>query len=234
MRLATYNIHKARGLDGRVRWSRIAAVLLELHADAVALQEVLASHLEQLQRRLGGHWAFAPARDHAGEPYGNATWSRWPIQCQAVVPLTIPGHEPRIALRADIDAGGRRLHMFNLHLGMHRNERRQQAALLLHPNCLHASDCAGVRVVLGDLNEATRGPVTQQLCHAFSTPRPRPVYPPLCPLLPLDQIHCDPSLRPIRLQLHRSRLALLASDHAPLLADLGGAGAPPTTPTRSA
>src|SRR5262249_61252153 len=41
LRVATYNIHRSRGLDGRTRPERIAAVLEGIAADAVALQEVV-------------------------------------------------------------------------------------------------------------------------------------------------------------------------------------------------
>ena len=41
LRIATYNIHKCRGLDGRVRPQRIVEVLRELDADLIALQEVV-------------------------------------------------------------------------------------------------------------------------------------------------------------------------------------------------
>ena len=41
LRLATYNIHKCEGMDGRVRPDRIANVLEEINADVIALQEVL-------------------------------------------------------------------------------------------------------------------------------------------------------------------------------------------------
>jgi endonuclease/exonuclease/phosphatase family metal-dependent hydrolase len=40
-RIATYNIHKGRGLDGRVSIERIARVLGEIDADLIALQEVV-------------------------------------------------------------------------------------------------------------------------------------------------------------------------------------------------
>lgn len=39
--IATYNIHKCRGMDGRTRPFRIASVLKGLSADVVALQEVI-------------------------------------------------------------------------------------------------------------------------------------------------------------------------------------------------
>ena len=41
LRIATYNIHRCRGLDGRTRPERIAAVLESIDADIVALQEVV-------------------------------------------------------------------------------------------------------------------------------------------------------------------------------------------------
>ena len=41
IRVATYNIHRGRGLDGRTRLERIAAVLATIDADVVALQEVV-------------------------------------------------------------------------------------------------------------------------------------------------------------------------------------------------
>ena len=40
-RVATYNIHKCKGLDQRVKPDRIVEVLREIDADIVALQEVL-------------------------------------------------------------------------------------------------------------------------------------------------------------------------------------------------
>jgi endonuclease/exonuclease/phosphatase family metal-dependent hydrolase len=41
LRVATYNIHKCRGLDRRVRPERILDVLKHINADIIALQEVL-------------------------------------------------------------------------------------------------------------------------------------------------------------------------------------------------
>ncbi len=40
-RIATYNVHRCRGLDRRVLPKRIAEVLRPLQADVIALQEVL-------------------------------------------------------------------------------------------------------------------------------------------------------------------------------------------------
>ncbi|HET8675340.1 MAG TPA: endonuclease/exonuclease/phosphatase family protein, partial [Blastocatellia bacterium] len=40
IKLVTYNIHRCRGMDRRVRPDRIVEVLREVDADVVALQEV--------------------------------------------------------------------------------------------------------------------------------------------------------------------------------------------------
>jgi hypothetical protein len=77
VRIATYNIHRARGLDGRTRLERIAAVLATIDADVVALQEVVgASPLKpgqaaELGAALGMGWVMAPTC----EPRCSATWS---------------------------------------------------------------------------------------------------------------------------------------------------------------
>src|SRR2546421_6619216 len=41
LRVATYNVHRCRGMDRRVRPQRIVEVLGEINADIIALQEVL-------------------------------------------------------------------------------------------------------------------------------------------------------------------------------------------------
>ncbi|MEZ5416899.1 MAG: hypothetical protein R2708_06100 [Vicinamibacterales bacterium] len=41
VRIATYNIHRCRGMDARTSAQRIASVIAGLDADVVALQEVV-------------------------------------------------------------------------------------------------------------------------------------------------------------------------------------------------
>jgi endonuclease/exonuclease/phosphatase family metal-dependent hydrolase len=59
VRVATYNIHRCRGLDGRTNPARIADVIRAIDADIVALQEVIgagpssAGHAEELGALLG-------------------------------------------------------------------------------------------------------------------------------------------------------------------------------------
>ena len=232
-RIATYNIHKCRGVDGRVQPERIARVLEEVRADIVSLQEVVshegasvADHqADYLAGRLGLFGAMGETRKHRGGAYGNLTLSRWDFKLIRPIDITIAGRERRVALRTDIRLGGHILHVFNVHLGTAVRERRQQAIRLLEADLLRAIDISGPRIVLGDFNEWVRGLVTKTLVAEFHLtdlrahlPRARS-YPALAPFLHLDHIYFDHHLRIERAFFHRSRRSLFASDHLPLVAD---------------
>src|SRR3954470_8488506 len=85
LRIATYNIHKCRGMDARVRPERVAAVLAELGVDVVALQEVVRGKKEKDQLALiakamgAKYYRFGVTRKHRGADYGNAVISKFPI-----------------------------------------------------------------------------------------------------------------------------------------------------------
>jgi endonuclease/exonuclease/phosphatase family metal-dependent hydrolase len=225
-RIATYNIHKCRGMDGRTRADRIASVLEEVRADIVAIQEVLEDQAALLAERLGYFHSFAEVRRHRGSAYGNATLSRWDFKSTRPVDVTIAGREQRAALRTDIRLGHHILHVFNVHLGTAVRERKQQAARLLDTDLLRAIDISGARIVLGDFNEWVHGLVTRTLTAEFHLTDLRAhlrrvrSYPALLPLLHLDHIYFDDHLRVEQALFHRTRRALMASDHLPLVADL--------------
>ena len=68
VRVATYNVHRCRGLDGRTRPERIAEVLQEIDADVIALQEVVGvgpgddGQAQQIGAALGMGWVMASTR----------------------------------------------------------------------------------------------------------------------------------------------------------------------------
>lgn len=233
-RIVTYNIHKCRGVDGRVHPERVARVLEELEADIVTLQEVvshegaaIADHqADYLAGRLGLFGAMGETRKHRGGAYGNVTLSRWDFKLIRPIDITVAGREQRAALRTDIHLGSHILHVFNVHLGTAVRERRQQAVRLLDRDLLRALDISGPRIVLGDFNEWVHGLVTRTLIAEFHLTDLRAhltrirSYPALLPLMNLDHIYCDHHLRIERAFFHRSRRALIASDHLPLVADL--------------
>ena len=84
LRVATYNIHKGRGLDQRVQIERIAEVLREIDADIIALQEVLSiegKKTKDHQARfiaceMGFHYRIGENRRLQGGAYGNVTYRR--------------------------------------------------------------------------------------------------------------------------------------------------------------
>ena len=82
LRIVTYNIHRCRGMDRRVRPERIAALLATIDPDIVALQEVIGPGLrgpgqaEALGAALGMGWVMAPTRELRRHQFGNVILSR--------------------------------------------------------------------------------------------------------------------------------------------------------------
>ena len=233
-RIVTYNIHKCRGLDRRVSPGRIAEVLQEVDADIIALQEVLClpgkeSHDDQahfIARELGVDYRLGENRKLGEAAYGNVVLSRWPINNTINHDISIQGREQRGCLRVDIDLHQKhRLHVYNVHLGTSFFERRKQARKLFDDAILHSGDHRGPRVMLGDFNEWVRGLASQLLAEHFQSADIRVrmqrarTYPGVLPFLHLDHIYYDQDLELQRAHLHRSRKALVASDHLPIVAD---------------
>jgi endonuclease/exonuclease/phosphatase family metal-dependent hydrolase len=234
VRVATYNIHKCRGLDRRTRPERIVDVLREIDADVIALQEVLS--LDGVERQhdqarfiaeeMGLSYFLGENRKHRGAAYGNVVLSRFPILQTFNYDLSVRGREERGCLRADLEVkGAGLLHVFNVHLGTAYLERRYQARKLIDEAILSNKELAGMRIMLGDFNEWTRGLTTKLLAaHLKSADlrnhlRRTKTYPGVLPVMHLDHIYYEDRMDMEGLILHRSRTALVASDHLPLVAD---------------
>ena len=158
VRVATYNIHRGRGLDGRTRLERIAGVLAAIDADIVALQEVIgASPLKpgqaaELGAALGMGWVMAPTRHLRTALFGNVVLTRFPVRHHAQHDLTWKTCEPRGVQRVDIAVSDHHtLHFYNVHLGTSLLERRYQAQKLA--SIVHDRRVSGPKVILGDFNE---------------------------------------------------------------------------------
>jgi endonuclease/exonuclease/phosphatase family metal-dependent hydrolase len=232
-RVTTYNIHKCRGLDRRVRPKRIAAVLKEIDADVVALQEVVGmdeatrelNQVRAIAEELALDFRIGENRRIHGAAYGNALLSRLPIMNAHNHDLTCRRYEPRGCLEVVLGVDSQTsLQVFNLHLGTGFFERRYQAHRLLE---VIAGDInpSAPRVILGDFNEWTRGLTTRLLSLHLNSAEPEQrlgrarTYPGVFPILHLDHVYYNSFLKLERIYVHRSRLALAASDHLPVVAE---------------
>lgn len=223
LRLVTYNIHRGRGLDGRERLDRIADVLREVKADVIALQEVLQGQAFALAEAVGAAVVFGATRRLPQGLYGNVCLSRLPFVAHERYNLTCLPFEPRGCLRADVDVGhGSPLHVLNVHLGLGYRERIRQVRML--STIFGRVGLPGPRVLLGDFNEWFNGHASRLLRAEFGHARLRrrrlATHPSPLPVFPLDRIYHDATIRVVRVGVHRSRLARVASDHLPTFADV--------------
>jgi len=230
VRIVTYNIHRGRGLDGRTRIERIAAVLASIDADIIALQEVIGAsplrpgHAAELGAALGMGWVMAPTRHLRTALFGNVVLSRFPVRHHQQHDLTWKTCEPRNAQRVDVDLDEFTLHLYNVHMGTSLMERRYQAARLA--TLVHDRRVPSPTIILGDFNEWARGLATDILGQRLQSVdlsqhlSRRRTYPGFFPILHLDHIYFKGQVEVLKVSLPKDRMAKMASDHLPLVADL--------------
>lgn len=222
--LATYNIHACIGGDGRFDPARIAAVLRELDADIIALQEVEHHAVDELDlleylAYQSGHDALAgPTLLRETRHYGNALLTRLPLSSFKHIDLSVPGAEPRGAIEAVFDIDGNTLQIIATHLGLTPAERRWQVKRLLE---IKSQQEAEISCLLGDVNEWLLWGRPLRWLHRHFNPQPHLATFPACwPVFALDRIWVSPQRCQTRLAVHKSTLARQASDHLPLTAQL--------------
>ncbi len=224
MRIATYNIHRSIGSDGLEKPERIAAVLHELDADIVALQEVgytsgkpgnMLDYLgESTQTRVIEGITLQDERGH----YGNAVLSRLPISDFQLHDISLNGREPRGAIELNLQFNDIAVQIIATHLGLRPGERRYQVERLIP---LLDASTADFRILLGDLNEwFLWGRPLRRLHRVFGHTRTPSTFPARWPRFALDRLWVRPQSAIGSLRAHNSAVARLASDHLPLLAEL--------------
>jgi endonuclease/exonuclease/phosphatase family metal-dependent hydrolase len=233
IRVATYNVHRWTGLNGRSRPdpARAAFVISELDADLVALQEVLRPQrgtdpLVSLADALGLHVAFATTRAHRDGHIGNAILSRWPIAGVTMLDLSYSRLEKRVAVAVQLAHGAQQLDVVATHLALaDRTRHRQVRSLLDHPRLRETPT-----LLMGDMNawrncRATRA-LERELVEgdAFEWPAS---FPSASPVLALDRIYAR-GVRIVSIDAHASRAARRASDHLPVVARVRLPGQGPT------
>jgi endonuclease/exonuclease/phosphatase family metal-dependent hydrolase len=239
LRVMTYNIHRAIGLDRRFAPERILRIVDSHQADVVLLQEVdegvpRSRELDlarELARALGyPHVAVGHNVTLRRGRYGNATLSRFPILRERNIDLTIGYWRRRGCQHTAIAVGAhaKRLEIFNLHLGLSARERVRQVALLARSRELASLPLDVACLVGGDFNDwrsllrpLFAGPLGFRSAteRSGSGQRPLPTFPSFLPTGSLDTIYYRGPLRLLQARRCRLRLSRIASDHLPVVAD---------------
>lgn len=226
LRVVTYNIHHGTDYSDSPSLDRITAVLAELDADIIALQEVDMSlprsgqqkQAAELARRLNMGYVFGAAMHYGRGSYGNAVLSRLSISGYNTIPLPDP-QEDRCCLQVNIQVAHDTLGFFAVHLGLNHQLRMQHLEQQILPAVL---SFPGAAILAGDFNatsdqaeiELTTRHLTDsfrynsgELLNTFSSHRPT---------ARIDYIFANSSLQIQRSYITRSD----ASDHFPVTAEL--------------
>jgi endonuclease/exonuclease/phosphatase family metal-dependent hydrolase len=221
--VATYNVHRWTGLNGRgpMDPARAAFVISEMDADVIALQEVMRPHrgedpLVSIADAMGLHVAFAATRVHKRGEIGNAVLSRWPIAGVSMLDLSYSRMESRVAVAARFRFEIGALDIVATHLALaDRTRHRQVRTLLDHPDLRSAPT-----LLLGDMNAWRKCKATQALDAEFDEHHNRewpPSFPSAAPVFSLDRVYSR-GVRVLDVAAHMTRAAQRASDHLPVVA----------------
>lgn len=224
--VASYNIHKGVGTDRKRDPARILKVLSEIDADIVCLQEAdlrFGTRESVLPRFLiESHSDYVPVpldvqHDSMGW-HGNAILVRQGITVESHDIIHIPCLEPRGVVTASVSIGGVSLSVFGMHLDLSGLWRVRQARAIAA--LAKTAKTARPTVLMGDLNEwRSAAGCFREFGRHFAVLDPGPSFPSRRPLGRLDRImHCG-ALRPQACGVHRSALAMVASDHLPVWAE---------------
>lgn len=225
LRIASYNVHRCMGTDGRSDVSRIAEVIKELNCDTIGLQEVDSRpgarsdsrQLEFLADATGMQAVAGSTIVRHDRAYGNALLTRREILEVRRHDLSFRGYEPRGALEVDLDVSGTRIRVFVMHLGLIPSERRFQMRKVLQ--VLRGVPADQPVVVVGDINEwLPLGRPLRWLHGLLGKPPWQRTFPVYAPLFALDRVWVRPRGSLLQLTVHRSKLSRRASDHFPVKA----------------
>ncbi len=235
----TYNVHSCIGRDGRASHARIVDVIEEIAPDIIALQELdvglfrsgLIDQARSIAQKLDMHFTFRPALFIEQGEYGNAILSRYPLQLIRSGELpSIPGRpdiEQRGILWSEIKVRNSFIQVMNTHLGLFRWERFLQARLITGPEWLGHPDDRPPVVFCGDLNSGTTSSVYRMLKRVLRDSQrglngwsPRRTWPSGFPIRRIDHIFVSRDLKVVRVDVPRTTLTRVASDHLPLVVEV--------------
>ncbi|WP_108482035.1 endonuclease/exonuclease/phosphatase family protein [Oceaniglobus ichthyenteri] len=224
LRIASYNIRKAVGLDWRRNGGRIVEVLAEINADIVVLQEadkrigqragVLP--VDMLAQDLGYTFADVSVRPQSHGWHGNAILYRpQSLLLSNTQRILLPSLEPRGAISAHFGAPG--IEVVGVHLALNRGIRLKQVAAL-GEQFKSADHCV---LIAGDFNTWREdGNMLRLLGTGFTQIAPGNSFHAARPMAALDRFMLKGASAESESFVHQSPLSLRASDHLPIVMDL--------------
>ena len=172
LRILSYNIHHAEGVDGKLDVPRIAQVILSVEPDLVALQEVdknttrtgkvnqdiELAHLTKMNSVFGSNITFQ------GGQYGYAILSKFPILKNKNFLLpNVDSGEQRGLLRSQIQISNKEnVLFFSTHLD-HRRSDTERLASAEAINQIISLDNKSPAILAGDFNDVPESPTLKEL-----------------------------------------------------------------------
>jgi endonuclease/exonuclease/phosphatase family metal-dependent hydrolase len=226
MRVVSYNIRKAIGLDRRRKPERILEVLAEIDADVVALQEAdrrFGQRISALPHHLiddHGLYRTVPLSTHPLGIgwHGNALLVKSHVEILDCTVIHLPSIEPRGAVVADLRANGIDFRVVGLHLDLSGLWRRRQSAAILHHVATQTRQLP--TILMGDTNEWTRGGCLRDFGQHHEIAPTGPSFHARKPIARLDRIFISAGLAVVDAGVHLTPVSRIASDHLPIWADL--------------
>jgi len=229
LRVLTYNIAGNRGRRRGNHVEEVAALIRNLDADLVGLQEVV--HFDddhhppddRLAELTGMHAAFLPAHRARGYTLGNAVLCREPIQETVSVDLPHPWPERRVLLEVATRLGELPVRVFCTHLVHLARAAAKYRTAQVQAVAHRMETCPEAHLLVGDLNT---GPHARELhrvrewCAGAAHLAGLRTWPARRPVVLFDHIWPGPGWEVCRAEV----LASHVSDHRPLLAELTWAG----------
>ena len=165
------------------------------------------------------------------DDFGNAVLSVHPmalIKAGRLPTLTGRGIEIRGAMWVKLDFHGADLHFMNTHLGLFTLERQKQAEALMGPDWLESESCGSPVILCGDFNAFPSSTVYRTLTNrlreaqdALAGYKSRNTFPGRYPVSRIDHVFCSGEFKTLKVEVPRTHLTRLASDHLPIVAEIG-------------
>jgi len=242
LRVLSYNMHRAIGVDRLFRPERIAKILAHHQADIVLLQEVDVGvprsgklDLAKEMAEAAGYPYYVTGLNvklHQGM-YGNTTLSKFPITRSRNIDLTVGSRKARGCQYSSIQVTNskeftRNIEVFNLHLGLSTQERVRQIGLLIHSEEFSSLSPDIPCLIGGDFNDwrTILGPIFTEILnfdcatnHSSGYHNPYLTYPSFSPTGGLDKIFYRGPMELLKRRRCWMGITRLASDHLPVIAE---------------